>query len=790
MKSARWWVDNRGVLILIISGTLLVTLLYTKGRVPLEAPRQKVHHVLRTMSLLDSTLNQDILRTRHGLLNHYDSVTDIFERMRQYHLTLRDDLLREAISHSNQVSESFQDQDRWLEAKAILLETYKTENSLLRNSIQYLPFATEALIKDADRQRRYEIASLLGEMARGILRYQVTPTDELKYALEALVGRLRNAAVNVQPEFNRDVAMVLSHVNIVLQKHKSIDSTFMRVVDNYQTPFDNVQHAYDAYYENKMRRHYNYQMALYAAAVFFIGYAAIFTVKYAKSATKAAKLFQAVEQSPNAVIIADSRGKIEYVNQSFTTISGYTAADVVGAMPLKQGSRLDMPPVITFLWGVMHGTTPIHGVIDSRRKEGASYWAEVSVAPINNPRGTTTHMLCIHSDVTEPKRVHDALRESETRYRLLFEYANDAIYLVDPNNRQVMDCNKKATDHTGFTREHLQALTIDELFQTTPPTQMAPLFDATIDELSVEAKENLYQRHVDGHLIAVEAHTARIELDGYVLVLAIVRDVTERKEAEQQLRRHRDHLEELVAERTKELAASNKELQAFTYSASHDLRAPLRAVSGFCEALEQDCRDKLDTRAMQYLGNIQRASRKMEQLIDDLMALSRVTRAELQKQDVDFTALAQEVAANIQLSTPERNVRWNIANPCQANGDPRLLTIVLDNLFANAWKFTRDQSEPVIEFGQLYTGGTTVYYVRDNGAGFNMAYEHKLFGVFQRLHSEREFEGTGIGLSIVQRIIHRHGGRIWAHGSEQEGATFFFTLMADDEVASAVTQAA
>lgn len=254
--------------------------------------------------------------------------------------------------------------------------------------------------------------------------------------------------------------------------------------------------------------------------------------------------------------------------------------------------------------------------------------------------------------------------------------------------------------------------------------------------------------------------------------VAIKEDITERKRTEEALRKQRDHLEFL----TNRLAAANKELEAFCYSVSHDLRAPLRGIDGFSKALMEDYSDKLDAQGKNYLRRVCAASNYMGQLIDDLLNLSRITRSEMSCKKVDLSALAKKIMSELLETEPGRQADFVIAEKLIVNGDPRLLQIALKNLLSNAWKFTRKRPRARIELGVMQHEGKTVYFVRDNGAGFDMAFVNKLFGAFQRLHSATEFEGTGIGLATVQRIIHRHGGQIWAEGAVDQGATFYFTI--------------
>ena len=243
-----------------------------------------------------------------------------------------------------------------------------------------------------------------------------------------------------------------------------------------------------------------------------------------------------------------------------------------------------------------------------------------------------------------------------------------------------------------------------------------------------------------------------------------------------ELEHARSDLERRVDARTRDLAAANKELEAFSYSVSHDLRAPLRAIDGFSKVLLTNYAPVLDDRGRNYLGRVRAATQRMSELIDDLLGLARVGRKELARKEVDVTALAARVAAELARRDAERAVRVEIAPGLSAHADPQLLTIVLENLMGNAWKFTGKSPAACIEVGQERNGASGPFYVKDNGAGFDMAYADKLFGAFQRLHLDTDFEGTGIGLVTVQRIVSRHGGRIWAEGAVGKGAVFRFTL--------------
>lgn len=287
-----------------------------------------------------------------------------------------------------------------------------------------------------------------------------------------------------------------------------------------------------------------------------------------------------------------------------------------------------------------------------------------------------------------------------------------------------------------------------------------------------------------GAMLVATGLVAAMRQRGELLVSSLVRNVRERERAQQSLSEYRDHLEDLVEERTAALRVANRELEAFSYSVSHDLRSPLRSLDGFSQALLEDYGDTLEGEGRDYLNRIRTASQRMARLIDDMLLLSRLSRGEMVRDDVDISKLAAEVVDDLREADPDREVDVEIAPGLVASADRRLLRILFQNLVGNAWKFTSKQEQARIEVARA-NGDAQAFMVRDDGVGFDMAYADKLFGAFQRLHSAGEFEGTGIGLATVQRIVHRHGGRVWAESEPGSGATFYFTLprnrMEDDK---------
>jgi light-regulated signal transduction histidine kinase (bacteriophytochrome) len=286
--------------------------------------------------------------------------------------------------------------------------------------------------------------------------------------------------------------------------------------------------------------------------------------------------------------------------------------------------------------------------------------------------------------------------------------------------------------------------------------------------------------HVGVKVMVLDAHRVAHD-DGTPMVLLAIEDVTDSRQAWDALYRLNRELDDRVGERTAQLEAANRELEAFAYSVSHDLRAPLRALDGFSDELLRCYAERLDDKGRHYLRRLRSGTQRMGQLIDDLLLLSRLNRGAMRRERVDLTALAGAVAAELRQREPGRRVAFAIEPGLAAVGDAALLRVALENLLGNAWKFTSKKPSAAIAVGRGDCEGDPAFFVRDDGAGFDMAHAAKLFGAFQRLHTEREFPGNGIGLATVQRVVRRHGGRVWAEGSPGRGATFHFTLPLEEQ---------
>jgi PAS domain S-box-containing protein len=376
----------------------------------------------------------------------------------------------------------------------------------------------------------------------------------------------------------------------------------------------------------------------------------------------------------------------------------------------------------------------------------------------------------------ERQQAKDALGISESRYRRLFETAQDGILILDVETGQIEDVNPFLIKMLGYSKEQFLGKKLWEI-GTFHDIETSKLAFEELQRKGYVRYDNLPLETKDQQHIAVEFVSNVYPVNHKQVAQCNIRDITARKQADAKVLKLNAELERRVRERTAQLESLNKELEAFNSSVSHDLRAPLRRILGFTEALREDNADNQSAESLQLIQNIRVSVERMNALITALLDLSRFSRDELKRESVDLSALVHQIAAELQQNHPNRKVEFAIAEGITANGDKQLLRIVLVNLLSNALKFTAQRSSAHIEFGTApQADGSLAYFVRDDGAGFDMANADKLYGAFQRLHSDKEFPGIGIGLATVQRIIHRHDGRVWAEGIVDKGATFYFTI--------------
>jgi PAS domain S-box-containing protein len=385
---------------------------------------------------------------------------------------------------------------------------------------------------------------------------------------------------------------------------------------------------------------------------------------------------------------------------------------------------------------------------------------------------------CNIRDITERKRTEEQLKASFKEISDLKAALDEhAIVATTDAQGKITYVNDKFCTISRYSREELLGQDHRILNSGHHPKEFIRNLWTTITDGRVWHGE-IKNRAKDGSYYWVDATIVPFlnEQGKPRQYVAIRTDITARKHAEEQVRELNTKLEQRVVARTAELAAVNKELEAFCYSVSHDLRAPLRGLDGFSQALLEDYGDKLGDDGQHLLQRIRAGSQRMGQLIDDLLNLSRVSRSELRREPVNLSSLAGDIVEELRSHDPHRDVALRIADNLTADGDPQFLRVVLENLLGNAWKYTAKQPHATIEFGLDCDNGQPSFFVRDDGVGFDMQYVDKLFTPFQRLHAVNEFPGTGIGLATVQRIVHRHGGRVWAEAEVNKGATFHFTL--------------
>jgi PAS domain S-box-containing protein len=516
------------------------------------------------------------------------------------------------------------------------------------------------------------------------------------------------------------------------------------------------------------------------------------------------RLAAIVDSSDDAIISKDLNGIITAWNHGAEKVFGYCSAEVVGK-PLL----ILMPPErrreeAEILARIQKNESVEHFETVRVRKDGTRIDVSVTISPIRDSSGAIVGASKITRDITERKRAEDVLAsqaEELARSRAALETQTlmlqsvldsmaEGLVAADENGKFIL-WNPAATRIVGMGAEDLPPGEWNSRYGVYLPDTLTPL----------PVEQNPLARAIQGKVSTAEIFVRNPELEEGVWLeisggplksrdgssrggVVAFRDITQRKQDEQKIRQLNEELERRVVERTAQLEAANLELEAFTYSVSHDLRAPLRHIGGFSKILMEDFAADMPAEARVHLQRIEDGARRMGLLVDELLNLARVGRHALKLQPTSLISLVEEVVSLLQPETEGRAVSWKIAELPSAECDPILLKQVFQNLIANALKFTRTRERAVIEISQRQENGETVIAVSDNGVGFNMKYKDKLFGVFQRLHRAEDFEGTGIGLATVQRIVRKHGGRVWAEAQLDKGATFYFTLAAAESTNS------
>lgn len=479
-----------------------------------------------------------------------------------------------------------------------------------------------------------------------------------------------------------------------------------------------------------------------------------------------------VESTPLGVIVWSTGMRVVEWNKSAERIFGWSAEEARGrTAPFILEPRVWEEQIKSVWADLIARRGGTRYTSENVVKGGNSIVCDWYNAPLVGPDGKVLAVASLVEDITDKRRAQEQLVRSESRYRAILRGVPDTLFRFNSKG-DYLDYEASDPKLLPFPPEAFMGRNIRDVV----PPEFADHCLLGISRANATGELQLAECELpmpDGRKSALEVRFVALQGGD---VLAVVRDVSERKRAQDELRNLTAQLERRVTERTAELESLNRELESFSYSVSHDLRAPLRAINGFSRLLLDKQAERLEPGSRDYLARIAEAAHHMAEIIDDLLDLSRVTRSAMQPVEVDLSRLARSVMSELSGLHPERNVEIAIDDCAPVKGDENLLRLLLENLLSNAWKFTSRTTAPRIEFRCRLEAGRRIFSVRDNGAGFDPAYADKLFKPFSRLHSEAEFSGTGVGLATVARIVERHGGRIWAESGEGKGAVFHFVL--------------
>jgi PAS domain S-box-containing protein len=472
------------------------------------------------------------------------------------------------------------------------------------------------------------------------------------------------------------------------------------------------------------------------------------------------------------VAVTDLQGTITYVNDRFSAINLYSREEAIGRNYRIVNSGYHPKEFFQKMYDTLGKGRVWHGEIRNRAKDGSIFWVAATTVPLLDSGGKPRQYITIRTDITARKR----LEEVREHLAAVVESSDDAI-ISKTLNGMVTAWNSGAERLFGYSSAESVGKPMDRLLPLERATEESDILARIARGERVDHFETVRVRK-DGKRVDISATISPVkDSSGAIVGVAkIARDITQRKTSEVEILKLNDELEEKVKLRTAQLEAANKELETFSYSVSHDLRAPLRHISGFSQLLVEEFGANLAPGARHYLDRIQAGTQNMGVLVDELLHLARVGRHALNRRTTNLKELVAEVITLLLPESEGRQVEWAISDLSTAQCDPVLVRQIFQNLLSNALKFTRPRAQAVIEVSCREEGGQPVFMVRDNGIGFNMKYVNKLFGVFQRLHRAEDFEGTGIGLATVQRIVHKHGGQVWAEGELDKGAAFYFTL--------------
>ncbi|MFI5445259.1 PAS domain S-box protein [Polaromonas sp. UC242_47] len=481
-------------------------------------------------------------------------------------------------------------------------------------------------------------------------------------------------------------------------------------------------------------------------------------------------------------------GRFLMANPAYYAITGYTEGELRTMDMRKRTFTEDLPRYEGLRARMMAGEFDTFS--DEQRcvkKDGGFVWINATVSLVRSMDGEPTHVIAVVEDITARRATEERLRQSEMLLAIAGRTARLGGWMLDLSADHVVWSDEICKIHgvplgSKPLRSESQRYNAPEWQEKINEVFTACADDGTPFDLEME----IINHH--GHRLWIRAigEALRDESGKITRIHGSCQDITERKQAQESILRLNAELEERVRQRTAQLEALNRDLECFSYSVSHDLRSPLNTIDGFSQLMDRMDAEKLGEKGKHYLGRIRAGARQMGALIDGLLAMAKSSQDKLHSERVDLSVLARQAAQECREREPGREVQLQIQDKMLVQGDPVLLLAMLQNLLGNAWKFTAKRPVAQIAVGcEQGAGGELVYFVKDNGAGFDMRYADKLFGTFQRLHSASDFSGSGIGLSTVQRIVFRHGGRIWAHAVEDQGAEFYFTLgLTEDQIAA------
>ncbi|MBI9066644.1 MAG: PAS domain S-box protein [Salinivirgaceae bacterium] len=517
-----------------------------------------------------------------------------------------------------------------------------------------------------------------------------------------------------------------------------------------------------------------------------------------------------IEYSTNVFYIIGEKQILKYISPQVEKLSGFTAEEVmIDRTKLVTDNPINIIGIekskIAFDTGEHQGNYEM----ELKHKTGRKIWVEVRETPVIE-NGKVVQIVGSITDITEKHKLEEDLKLNVEKYKELFYAESDALFLIDNQSKQILETNIAAAELYGYSEQEL--LNMKNVDLSAEPDQTAKI---TIETPII--KDNIiniplrYHKRKNGSVFPVEITGRFFELNGKMVHIAAIRNISDRLKLTTELEKYKKELENLVEERTKQfeqqnlklkkshgamtfliedvndtrlqltkaynnLKAVNNELEAFAYSVSHDLRAPLTRINGFSNAIINAVDEPLDTKIKHYLNRIQVSSQQMASLIDDLLKLSRISKVNIEIEKVDISKIASEIITDLVEDKKYINHKYLVNNNLTCFCDKQLIKVLLLNLISNAFKFSSKVSKPFIEIGAVIINNAESIYVKDNGVGFDMNYKNQLFAPFSRLHTDEEFDGTGIGLATVQRVINRHGGKIWAESDLGKGATFFFTI--------------